>query len=69
MWICASRILPHANQETNGSIESYHGILKSKFLCGRRTIFGRRIDWLIQKLVWSCQSYYWYQDMLKEARV
>lgn len=67
MWIRASRLLPHANQETNGSIECYHGILKTRFLSGRRTIHGRRIDWLIQKLLCSCHSYYWYQNMLKDA--
>ncbi|MCO5587623.1 hypothetical protein L7F22_041572 [Adiantum nelumboides] len=67
MWIRASRMMEHANQETNGSIEAYHGILKSKFLCGRRTIHGRRVDWLIKRLLCSCHSYFWYQEMLKDA--
>ena len=67
MWIRASRMMEHANQDTNGSIESYHGLLKSKFLCNRKTIHGRRIDWLIKGLVSSCHSYFWYQEMLKQA--
>lgn len=67
MWIRASRTMQVANQDTNGSIESYHGLLKSKFLSGRRTIHGRQIDWLIKGLVSQCHAYYWYQDTLKEA--
>ncbi|MCO5613306.1 hypothetical protein L7F22_067582 [Adiantum nelumboides] len=67
MWIRASRTMQVANQDTNGSIESYHGLLKSKFLSDRRTIHGRRIDWLIKGLVSHCHAYYWYQDTLKEA--
>ncbi|MCO5601561.1 hypothetical protein L7F22_055684 [Adiantum nelumboides] len=67
MWIKATRTMQVANQDTNGSIESYHGLLKSRFLSGRRTIHGRRIDWLIKGLVSTCHSYYWYQDALKEA--
>ncbi|MCO5547475.1 hypothetical protein L7F22_000925 [Adiantum nelumboides] len=62
MWIRASRMMEHANQETNGSIEAYHDILKSKFLCGRRTIHG-----LIKRLLCSCHSYFWYQEMLKDT--
>ncbi|MCO5564520.1 hypothetical protein L7F22_018181 [Adiantum nelumboides] len=57
MWIRSSRMMRIANQDTNGSIEAYHGILKSKFLGGRRSIHGRRVDWLIKMLVSSCHSY------------
>ncbi|MCO5554535.1 hypothetical protein L7F22_008065 [Adiantum nelumboides] len=67
MWIRASRMMKHANQDTNGSIESYHGLLKRKFLCDKRSIHGRRIDWLIKGLVGSCHSYFWYQEMLKDV--
>ncbi|KAI5060868.1 hypothetical protein GOP47_0023373 [Adiantum capillus-veneris] len=67
MWIRASRTMQLANQDTNGSIESYHALLKARFFCGRRTIHGRRIDWLIKGLVSRCHPYYWYQDMLKES--
>ncbi|MCO5582895.1 hypothetical protein L7F22_036797 [Adiantum nelumboides] len=67
MWIRSSRMMRIANQDTNGSIEAYHGILKSKFLGGRRSIHGRRVDWLIKMLVSSCHSYFWYHEMLKDA--
>ncbi|MCO5594264.1 hypothetical protein L7F22_048291 [Adiantum nelumboides] len=67
MWIRSSRMMRIANQDTNGSIEAYHGILKSKFLGGRRSIHGRQVDWLIKMLVSSCHSYFWYHEMLKDA--
>ncbi|MCO5608161.1 hypothetical protein L7F22_062367 [Adiantum nelumboides] len=67
MWIKATKTMQVANQNTNGSIESYHGLLKSRFLSGRRTIHDQQIDWLIKGLVSKCHSYYWYQDALKEA--
>ena len=61
----ASRSLPHASQDTNGSIEAYHGFLKIRFLGAYKRLVGRRIDWLIYTLTSSVVSHYWYAQMMK----
>ncbi|MCO5557588.1 hypothetical protein L7F22_011154 [Adiantum nelumboides] len=67
MWARSVRLLPHANQDTNGAIESYHATLKSRFLCGKKYIWGRRIDWLLHKIMTSCLPYFWYVDEAKKG--
>eukprot|EP01018_Ginkgo_biloba_P036354 Gb_12992 [translate_table: standard] len=37
MWVKAMRRLPHSNQETNGAIEAYHGMLKDRLSREART--------------------------------
>ena len=64
-WVRASRTLPHANQDTNGSIEAYHGFLKKRFLGSFKRLNGRRIDWLIHILTSKVTPYYWYNHKMK----
>jgi hypothetical protein len=63
----ASRNLPHANQDTNGSIEAYHGLIKRRYLGAFKRLSGRRIDWLVHTLTGSVTNYYWYMQMMKNA--
>eukprot|EP01018_Ginkgo_biloba_P034264 Gb_28487 [translate_table: standard] len=53
-WILDNKLhmdFPHANQETNSAIESYHGFLKTKYLCDHRRKSNHHMDWLIYTLV------------------
>ncbi|MCO5559333.1 hypothetical protein L7F22_050746 [Adiantum nelumboides] len=67
MWARGVQVLPHANQDTNGTIQSYHVTLKLRFLCGKKYIWGRRIDWLLHKIMTSCLPYFWYVDEAKKG--
>ena len=67
MWVKGCRDFPHANQETNNSVESYHCFLKSKFLYDRRKKCARRMDWLLYQLLKNVEPYYRFRDILKEA--
>ena len=67
MWVRASRSLPHANQDTNGAIEAYHGVLEKHFLGAFKGLVGRRIDWLLDTLTESCMPYCGYMQMRKDA--
>jgi hypothetical protein len=40
----------HSNQDTQASIESYHGALKRWFALYTKGLRGRRIDWLVWRL-------------------
>ncbi len=42
--------VPHSKQDTQMSIEFYHGVLKHWFSLGIKGFKGHRIDWLVWKL-------------------
>lgn len=65
MWITGARYIPHASQDTNAAIESWHGNLKARLRSGKQRLDGRRIDWLISELVGPVLTHYWYRDNLK----
>ena len=67
MWVECCRNFPHANQETNNSIEAYHYFLKSKFLSDRSKKCGRRMDWLLYQLLKNVEPYYQFRDILQEG--
>ena len=60
------RDFPHANQETNNVVESYHCYLKTIFLCDRRKKCARRMDWLFYMLLTSVEPCYWFKEILKK---
>lgn len=60
-------MLPHTNQDTSSAIESYHATLKSRFLCGKKYLWGHRIDWLVHKLMYACLPYFWYLGEAKKS--
>lgn len=66
MWCTRYRSIPHAGQNTNAAIESYHGNLKSILHSAKEKFNGRRMDWLIYHLVGDVMSHYWYNVHLKK---
>lgn len=58
MWAKNYRIFPHANQETNASIESYHFHIKSHYLNDRSKRCTRRMDWLLHALLHRVEPFY-----------
>ena len=65
MWVKGCRDFPHANQETNNAIESYHCYLKTKFLSDRRKKCSHRMDWLIYVLLINVEPFYRFKEILK----
>jgi hypothetical protein len=65
MWCISNRAIPHAGQNTNAAIESYHGNLKSILKSSRERFDGRRLDWLIYHLVGDVVTHYWYAVQCK----
>lgn len=51
MWVTANRIVPHADQDTNAAIESYHNNFKLILASSGQKLQWRHIDWLIYYLV------------------
>ena len=66
MWVKECRDFPHANQETNNAIESYHCYLKTSFLCDRRKKCAHRMDQLLYMLLTSVEPCYRFKAILKK---
>ena len=66
MWVKGCREFPHANQETNNAVESYHCYLKTTFLTDRRKKCARRMDWLLHMLLTTVEPCYQFKEILKE---
>jgi hypothetical protein len=66
MWVKGCRDFPHANQETNNVVESYHNYLKTKFLSDRRKKCAHRMDWLFYILLKNVEPCYRFKEILKE---
>ena len=60
MWCVGARRIPHAGQNTNAAIESYHCNLKSVLNSAKERFVGRRMDWLIYHLTEDVLTHYWY---------
>lgn len=65
MWVVGKRNIPHAGQDTNAAIESYHGNLKAILNSSKERTDGHRVDWLIYHLVGDVVTHYWYQVQCK----
>ncbi|KAG0573812.1 hypothetical protein KC19_VG211300 [Ceratodon purpureus] len=57
--------MPHANQDTNAAVESYHTNLKAILRTSRQKFGGRRVDWLIYHLLKDVLTHYWYAMQCK----
>ena len=57
--------MPHANQDTNAAVESYHANLKAILQTSRQKFDGRRVDWLIYHLLKDVLIHYWYAVQCK----
>jgi hypothetical protein len=66
MWVKGCRDFPHANQETNNVVESYHSYLKTNFLSDRRKKCARRMDWLFYILLTNVEPCYRFKEILKK---
>ena len=65
MWCVGARRIPHAGQNTNAAIESYHCNLKSVLNSAKERFVGRRMDWLIYHLTGDVLTHYWYSVQCK----
>ena len=61
MWIVGFKNLPHAGEDTNVAIESYHSYMKYVLKAKRSLIIGCRVDWCIHALTGDICIHYWYQ--------
>lgn len=52
MWVVSARICRRSGQNTNSSMESYHGVVLKRILNdGRATILTRSIQWFLEQLI------------------
>jgi len=51
MWVVGFRNLPYVGQDTNATIESYHGTLKAQLKSRKSRLVGYCVDWCIHELV------------------
>ncbi len=58
--------MPHLNQDTQASIESYHGALKRYFSLETKGLRGRRIDWLVWRLMTTVTKHYMHTTKMKK---
>jgi hypothetical protein len=58
LWMVGVRKLPHSNQDTQASIESYHGVLKHWFVLDTKSLKGHRIDRLVWRLTTTIACHY-----------
>ena len=67
MWTKGVRRIPHAGQDTNSSIESYHGAMKRWLGFTTKGLRGRRLDWLITMLTTTIHNHYTHRLALQKA--
>ena len=60
MWCVGAKRIPHAGQNTNAAIETYHTNLKNVLNSTKERFVGRRMDWLVYHLVGDVLTHYWY---------
>lgn len=66
VWVKGCRDFPHANQETNNVVESYHCYLKITFLSDQRNKCSRRMDWLFYTLLTNVKPCCRLKEILKK---
>jgi hypothetical protein len=60
MWLKAALFnVDHSKCFTNACLESYHNVLKNLHLKGRKRLVGRRLDWMMVKLMGDIEQNYW----------
>ncbi len=68
LWMVGVRRVPHSNQDTQASIESYHGALKCWFVVDTKGLRGRRSDWSVWRLTTTIARHYMHTlEMKKRA--
>jgi hypothetical protein len=66
LWMVGVRKVPHSNQNTQASIESYHGALKRWFALDTKGFRGHRIDWLVWRLTTTIARHYMHTLEMKK---
>jgi hypothetical protein len=65
MWCVDNRNIPHAGQDTNYVVESFHSNMKHILYSSRKKFKGCKMDWLIYHLVGDVLTHYWYDMQCK----
>jgi hypothetical protein len=65
LWMVGLRRVSHSNQDTQTSIESYHGALKHWFSLETKGLRGWRIDWLVWRLTTTVARHYMQTSEMK----
>jgi len=60
--------MPHSNQDTQASIESYHGALKHWFFFETRRLQGQQIDWFMWRLMTNVARHYVHIGEMKKCK-
>jgi len=66
LWMAGVRRMPHSNQNTQASIESYHGVLKHWLALDTKGLKGCRIDWLVWQLTTTIARHYMHTLEMKK---
>jgi hypothetical protein len=66
LWIIDLWCMPHSNQDTQVSIESYHGALKHWFSLKTKGLKRHQIDWLVWKLTTITTWHYLHTSQMKK---
>ncbi len=66
LWMVGVQRVPHSNQDTQASIESYHGALKCWLALDTKGLRGRRIDWLVWWLITTIARHYMHTLEMKK---
>ena len=61
------RKYPHAGADKSGAIEAYHFSIKSRFFGEKKYMRGRRLDWLVHKLVDQVLLSYMHRKQRKDV--
>lgn len=67
IWLIGNQCLPHAGQDTNVAIISYHGNMVAVLRASKSRLVGRQVDWLIHELTHDIIMKYEYNENLKES--
>ena len=61
------RKYPHAGADKSGAIEAYHFSIKFRFFGEKKYMRGRRLDWLVHKLVDQVLLSYMHRKQRKDV--
>ncbi len=66
LWMVGVRRVPHSNQDTQASIESYHGALKHWLTLDTKGFRGHKINWLVWRLTTTIAHHYMHTLEMKK---
>jgi hypothetical protein len=66
LWMVGVQKVRHSNQDTQASIESYHGALKRWLALDIKCFRRRRIDWLVWRLTITIAHHYMHTLKMKK---